>query len=94
MEFVAENGEVLDDRAIERLAEPWDRGELPEGAWIGVPKLGRPRLSAEPLEVVSFKVPVSMAATIRQAAEASGETRSAFLREAAMEKAQRVLAEA
>lgn len=92
MEFKAEDGTIVDDRMLERMAEPWDRGDIPEGEWAGPIVVGRPRLSPEPLEVVSFKVPKSMAATIRRAAEASGESRSAFLRAAAMEKAERTLA--
>ena len=52
---------------------------------------GRPRLADEPTDVVSFKMPRSLVALIKQAAEACGQTKSKFIREAALEKARKVL---
>lgn len=54
--------------------------------------VGRPRLADEPLDVISFKVPHSAALAIKRAAEQEGESRSAFLRKAALDRAESVLA--
>lgn len=55
---------------------------------------GRPRLSDEPNANLSFKCPESGADLIARAAEASGVSKSAFVRDAALEKAAAVLADA
>ena len=54
--------------------------------------VGRPRLADEPPDVISFKVPHSAALAIKRAAEQEGESRSAFLRKAALDRAESVLA--
>lgn len=90
MEYTLKSGAVVTDDDLERIADAFERGEFPGKP--GKLVVGRPRLSHEPLEVISFKVPRSMAQTINRAAEATGESRSSFLREAAMEKAERTLA--
>lgn len=90
MKFTSEGNVTLTDDALAQLAKPWDEGRIPGIG--GKVTRGRPRLSDEPLDILSFKAPHSMAETIARAAEAYGGTRSSFLREAAMEKAERVLA--
>ena len=79
--------------AAARAALP--RGRSPgsrPGHWSGVVVVGRPRLADEPLDVISFKVPHSAALAIKRAAEQEGESRSAFLRKAALDRAESVLA--
>ena len=109
--FHTEDGTLVTEEMLEELAEPWNRGEIPEGQWgamrlgpgasdgldrcewkrvHGTP-MGRPRLADEPTDVVSFKMPRSLVALIKQAAEACGQTKSKFIREAAIEKARKVL---
>lgn len=75
----------------EQLAEAIEAGSLP-GQWSGEVVVGRPRLADEPLDVISFKVPHSAALAIKRAAEQEGESRSAFLRKAALDRAESVLA--
>ena len=89
MEYTLKSGATVTDEDLERIAEAFERGEFPGKP--GKLVVGRPRLSPEPLEVFSFKIPRSMAQTGNRAAEA-GESRSSFLRDAAMEKAERILA--
>ncbi|WP_251231091.1 DUF1778 domain-containing protein [Adlercreutzia aquisgranensis] len=57
-------------------------------------RAGRPRLSGEPNANLSFKCPESAAQMIGRAARISGVKKSEFMREAAVEKAARVLAAA
>lgn len=90
MEYTLKSGAKVTDEDLEHIAEAFERGEFPGKP--GKLVVGRPRLSPEPLEVFSFKIPRSMAHTINRAAEAAGESRSSFLRDAAMEKAERILA--
>lgn len=90
MEYTLKSGAVVTDDDLARIADAFERGEFPGKP--GKIAIGRPRLSQEPLEVISFKVPHSMAQTINRAAKATGESRSSFLRDAAMEKAERTLA--
>lgn len=92
MKFKAEDGTIVTDELIEKMAEPWDSGEVPGIG--GEIVRGRPRMSTEPLVVLSFKVPKSRAEQITRAAKVNGETRSGFLREAAYEKAAQALANA
>ena len=85
-------GYVLTDEEIERRAKEWE-----DGAWGGrlvTVRAGRPRLSDEPNANMSFKCPESGAELIERAARVSGATKSAFMRDAAIEKAVRVLATA
>ena len=89
-EYRLSNGCILDDAEIEKRAKEWE-----DGTWAGQLvdlRVGRPRLSAEPNANLSFKCPESGAAMIARAAELSGMKKSAFIREAALEKAARVLA--
>ncbi len=89
MDFKAEDGTIITDEIIEKMAESWDRGDL-YGAGGEIVR-GRPRLSVEPLEVISFKVPKSLAVVINRAARERGESRSVFLRNAAAAEAKRTL---
>ena len=73
------------------LAEAIEAGSL-TGQWSGEVVVGRPPLADEPLDVISFKVPHSAALAIKRAAEQEGESRSAFLRKAALDRAESVLA--
>lgn len=84
------NGYVLEDEEIERRAREWE-----DGTWKGhlvELRAGRPRLADEPNANLSFKCPVSGADMITRAAKITGVKKSAFMREAALEKAARVLA--
>lgn len=88
-EYLLDNGYVLTDDEIERRAREWE-----DGTWDGhleVVRAGRPRLSDEPNANLSFKCPESSAELIARAAEALGVKKSAFMREAAVEKAASVL---
>ena len=89
-EYELANGYVLNDEEIEARAREWE-----DGTWKGhlvELRAGRPRLSSEPNANLSFKCPQSGADMIERAAELSGVKKSAFMREAALEKAARVLA--
>ena len=90
MEYTLRSGKVVTDEQIEAMAEAIEAGSLP-GQWSGE-VVGRPRLADEPLDVISFKVPHSAALAIKRAAEQEGESRSAFLRKAALDRAESVLA--
>ena len=81
MEYTLRSGKVVTDEQIEAMAEAIEAGSLP-GQWSG----------DEPLDVISFKVPHSAALAIKRAAEQEGESRSAFLRKAALDRAESVLA--
>lgn len=73
---------------LQMSASMYEKGEWPAGK---VTRVGRPGLAEEPSVSVTFKMPESRAAQISLAAEARGETRSDFLRDAAFELADRVL---
>lgn len=86
------NGKVLTDEDIEDMAREWE-DETWEGPLVEV-RVGRPRLSEGPNANLSFKCPESSAELIAAAAKELGVKKSAFMREAAVEKAVRVLAAA
>ena len=85
MEYTLRSGKVVTDEQIEAMAEAIEAGSLP-GQWSGEVVVG------QPLDVISFKVPHSAALAIKRAAEQEGESRSAFLRKAALDRAESVLA--
>ena len=91
-EYRLPNGCVLTDEEIGRRASEWE-DETWEGHLV-VARSGRPRLSDEPSANLSFKRPESGAELIARAAEASGVSKSAFVRDAALEKAAAALADA
>lgn len=78
------NGTVFTEEDLIRLAEPYDRGEMP--GEYGPITYGRPRLSDEETETFSFKLPASLLGKIRFAAYKLNMSASAFVREAAIEK--------
>lgn len=86
------NGYVLSDEEIESRVREWEDGTW-KGSLVEL-RVGRPRLSDEPNANLSFKCPESGAQMIEQAAKASGMKKSAFMRDAALEKAALVLAKA
>lgn len=71
----AANGQEVTEEMLDGWCAALDAGEWPEG-WEnrGPVTVGRPRLSDEPLETITFKVSRSSAQTIRQAAEKEGES--------------------
>lgn len=88
--FKLANGYVLSDEEIEHRAQQWE-----EESWSGhidALRVGRPPLSDEPNANLSFKCPISAAELIARAAEAEGVGKSEFMRTAAVEKAESVLA--
>ena len=80
--YKTKSGATVTDDEIERLGEAAERGEYPgtPGEFIVSP--GRPRLSDEDLVTIAFKVPRSHRDALDRRAEAQGETRSQFMREA------------
>ena len=92
-EYTLSNGRDLSEAVIEARAALWESGE-----WTGelvALRVGRPRLSpTEPNANISFKCPESAADLIEKAARTQGVKKSEFIREAALEKATRVLASA
>lgn len=88
-EYKLANGYVLTDDEIEARAAEWEGGSW-DGSLVEI-RAGRPRLSDEPNANLSFKCPASGAELIELAAKASGVKKSAFMRDAAIEKAARVL---
>ncbi len=91
-EYKLPNGYILTDDEIERRAKEWEDGTWSEH--LVTMRAGRPRLSDEPNANMSFKCPESGAELIARAAQISGVKKSAFMRDAALEKAARVLATA
>lgn len=84
------NGHILTDEEIEKRAQEWE-----DGTWSGglvELRAGRPRLSDQPNANLSFKCPLPAADLIASAAKIEGVKKSQFMREAALEKAVRVLA--
>ena len=66
-----------------------DKGEVPGSA--GVVRPGRPRLANGPTATMSFKLPQSLVSYVKRAARATDQSTSKFIRDAVVEKAQRVL---
>lgn len=91
-EYKLANGYILTDDEIERRATEYENGTW-SGHLIEL-RAGRPRLSNEPNASLSFKCPESGAEMIERAAQLSGVKKSAFMREAALEKAAKILAAA
>lgn len=84
------NGHILTDEEIERRTAEWERDDV-EIPLVEM-RIGRPPLSVEPNANLSFKCPESGARLIARAAQIAGVNKSAFIREAALEKAAHVLA--
>lgn len=67
------------EEQLNAMAEPFERGEWPEGKTI---PLGRPRLAEEEVRTVTFKLPLSQIRALDDLAKASGMTRSEAIRNA------------
>ena len=91
MEYTLKSGRVVTDEEIEAMASAAERGEYP-GASIGEVVIGRPRIFVEDTKTLSFKVPESLDRIICEAATKIGESKSSFLRTAAYERAEKILA--
>ena len=79
MEYRSENGTVVTDEMLDRMAEEYENG-----TWSGHGKVvqGRPRIYDEDMETVSFRIPKSRVAAIEAVAKKRGESKSEFFREA------------
>ena len=79
MEYRAENGAIVTDEMLDRMAEEYENG-----TWSGHGKVaqGRPRIYDEDMETVSFRIPKSRIAAIEVVAKKRGESKSEFFREA------------
>lgn len=90
--FVAEDGTPVTGNMIQSWCDAYDSGVYP-GEVVEISQVGRPRLSpAERTMSVSFRCPESGVDLISRAASAAGVGRSEFMRSAAIEKAETVLA--
>ena len=89
-EYELPNGYVLTDEEIEHRADAWESGTW--GGELVTMRAGRPRLSDEPNANMSFKCPESGADLIARAAAKVGVKKSAFMRDASIEKAVYILA--
>ncbi len=88
----AENRVEVTSDMVTQWCEAYEAEQLPEGyAFVGSIKPGRPRLANEATSSLSFKCPESGADMIAQAAKVSGVKKSAFIREASLEKAAKIL---
>lgn len=79
MEYVADDGSVLSDDALDRMAEEYERG-----SWSGRSELtpGRPRMYDEDMQTVSFRLPKSRIEAIDALTKQTGESKSQFFRKA------------
>ena len=78
MEYIAENGQVLTDEMLDKMAKRYE-----DGTWSGkMGKLvvGRPSLADEDVKSISFRLPVSKISIMDARAANRGETRSEFIR--------------
>lgn len=92
--FVAEDGTPVTGNMIQNWSDAYDRGVYP-GPVVDISPIGRPRLAKnEKTMNVSFRCPESGVDLISRAAAATGMRKSEFMRSAALEKAERVLANA
>lgn len=91
---IAEGGIPVTGKMIQEWCAAYDAGELPAGyEFDGALRPGRPRLASnEATASMSFKCPESGAEMIARAARAAGVKKSAFMRQASLEKAAEVLA--
>lgn len=78
MTYRTAKGTLLTDELLDEWAEACERGEYP--GTPGEIVVGRPRISAEDLATITFKLPKSQVAALDETAKRAGETRSQFLR--------------
>ena len=82
--FIAEGGIEVTDEMLDRLAKPWENGEVPGVAAGFVASPGRPRISEEETQIVALRLPASIVKAVDLKAQQYGETRSQRIREAVM----------
>ena len=80
-DFIAENGQVIADEMLDKMAERHLSGDWSK-AQIGKTVMGRPSIADEEVKTVVFRLPVSKIDAIDAFAAEKGETRSQFLRNA------------
>ena len=91
MEYELARGSIVSDEDIEKMDALLCEGKTGFLGKSGAVSVGRPQMCDEPPEVLTFKVPALQGRIIRRAAETRGELRSAFLRDAAIKEAEKVL---
>ena len=84
MEYKLASGKVMTDNDFEREAEMWENDTW-EGGFADI-RIGRPPLTDEDLETVTFRAPKSQVEAMERKAREQGLTKSQFMRDA-MEKA-------
>lgn len=79
MEHRADDGTVLTDEMLDKMAEEYEKG-----TWHGHGEvvMGRPKLYDEDMETVSFRLPRSRIRAVEAAAKQRGESKSDFFRKA------------
>ena len=82
MSVVLKSGVVLTDEMIDKLADEWENDTW--SGSLGKVVMGRPRISDDELVNVTFRLPKSQIESIDRVAEKQGESRSEFLRNAAV----------
>ena len=91
MEYELARGSIVSDEDIEKMDALLCEGETGFLGKSGAVNVGRLRMCDESLEVPTFKVPASQGRIIRRATETKGESRLAFLRDAAIKEVEKVL---
>lgn len=76
--YRTKKGTLLTDELLDEWADAYERGDYP--GTPGEIVVGRPRISAEELTTVTFKLPLSQAKALDDSAKRAGKTRSQFLR--------------
>ncbi|MCL2654380.1 MAG: ribbon-helix-helix domain-containing protein [Coriobacteriia bacterium] len=76
------NGVEVTEEMLDRWADAFERDEWPEGKTVII---GRPRLAADEVKPVTFRLSVSLLSALDRKAFANGGTRSEALREAVEE---------
>lgn len=81
-EYIAANGQVINDALIDQWCEAYEQGEFPEGEHtVGGVFMGRPPLSMEKTTTFTIKIPVGMKAALIKKAKARGKNASSYTRE-------------
>jgi hypothetical protein len=80
MDIITDKGVAVTDEMFDKMAAEYESGTWEGG--VGRIVMGRPRLSDEDTQTISFKLTKSRVAAIDRITEKSGETRSEFLRNA------------
>ncbi len=80
MEYKLQDGNVVDDDALETMAAEWENGQW-EGHLENV-VVGIPEQASDELVTVSFRLPKSRVRAIERAIHSTGLTKSEFYRHA------------